>query len=88
MIAAETKKNVISDFARHEKDSGSPEVQIAILTSRIKEVSDHLKGHKLDHHSRRGLIQMVNRRNRLLKYLARTDREKYLETIGRLGLRK
>lgn len=87
-ITAEKKSGVISDFKRHETDSGSPEVQIALLTTRIKEVAEHLKTHKQDNHSRRGLVLMVGKRNRLLRYLARTNRASYLETIQRLGLRK
>ncbi len=78
----------ITDFKRHESDCGSPEVQIASLTGRIKELNEHLKDHKHDNHSRRGLILMVGKRNRLLKYLARTNREAYQNTIKKLGLRK
>lgn len=78
----------ISEHRRHEKDSGSPEVQIALLTSRIEELSQHTQAHKKDHHSRRGLTLMVGRRNRLLKYLSREDHSKYQALIGRLGLRK
>lgn len=77
-----------TDFKRHEADCGSPEVQIASLTGRIKELNEHLKDHKHDNHSRRGLILMVGKRNRLLKYLARTNREAYQNTIKKLGLRK
>ncbi len=87
-IASAKKNEVISEHRRHEKDSGSPEVQIAILTARIKEVSEHLRANKKDFHSRRGLILMVSRRNRLLRYLARNDRDGYLKTIQALGLRK
>lgn len=75
-------------YRRHEKDSGSPEVQIALLTERIKQVSGHLSGHDKDHHGRRGLVLMVGRRNKLLKYLARTNPEDYQKLISRLGLRK
>ncbi|MEO0512953.1 MAG: 30S ribosomal protein S15 [Planctomycetota bacterium] len=85
-VAAKTK--VIEDARREEKDTGSPEVQISILTARILHLAEHLRDHKQDKHSRRGLLKMVGRRNRLLRYLARTDRDKYLETIKRLGLRK
>ncbi len=88
MIAAEAKQKVIGESARHEGDSGSPEVQIAILTARIRELSEHLKVHRKDFHSRRGLILMVGKRNKLLRYLARTDRPRYLETLQKLGLRK
>ena len=88
MIAAEAKQKVIGDHSRHDGDSGSPEVQIAILTARIRELSEHLKVHRKDFHSRRGLILMVGKRNKLLRYLARTDRPRYLETLKKLGLRK
>ncbi len=88
MIAAEKKQQVMGEHRRHESDSGSPEVQIAILTARIKEVAEHLKQHKHDFHSRRGLVMMVGKRNRLLRYLKRTDRNRYLDTIKKLGLRK
>ena len=87
-LAPETKEAVIKDFARDGSDTGSPEVQIALLTSRIKQVATHLRAHKQDNHNRRGLVQMVSRRNKLLRYLARTNPEKYRETIKRLGLRK
>lgn len=87
-ISAETKAATIKSFRRHETDSGSPETQIAILTDRIKSLSGHLQQHRKDVHSRRGLLMMVSRRNRLLRYLARTNHEKYTETIQRLGLRK
>ena len=75
-------------YRRHEKDSGSPEVQIAMLTERIIQVSGHLSGHDKDNHSRRGLIMMVGKRNKLLKYLAKTNPDGYQKLIGRLGLRK
>ena len=87
-IAAEAKTSIISDYRRHDTDAGSPEVQIAILTSRIAELTEHLKEHRKDFASRRGLLMMVGKRNRLLRYLARTDRERYQELIKRLGLRK
>ncbi len=87
-LAAEHQRQVVTDFATHEGDTGSPEVQVALLTARIKELSDHLKDHKHDHHSRRGLIMMVGKRNRLLRYLSRTDRSRYTALIQRLGLRK
>lgn len=86
--AAETRKQIVTDFARKEGDTGSPEVQIALLTGRIKQVSEHLRSHRKDVHTRRGLIMMVSKRNRLLRYLARTNRDRYLDTIQRLGLRK
>ncbi|MHB1158683.1 MAG: 30S ribosomal protein S15 [Phycisphaerales bacterium] len=88
VLATAIKKQVIKDYQRSETDSGSSEVQIALLTSRINELTEHLKTHKADHHCRRGLVLMVGRRNRLLRYLHRTERTKYLEIIGRLGLRK
>jgi small subunit ribosomal protein S15 len=88
MIAAEVKKKVVSEYKIHDKDSGSPEVQIALLTSRINELTEHLKTHKKDHSSRRGLLKMVGKRNALLKYLTRQDRARYLAIIGKLGLRK
>ena len=87
-IALERRKKVVSDYRTHDKDSGSPEVQIAMLSERITVLSDHLKGHVKDHHSRRGLIQMVGKRNRLLAYLHRTNPDSYTAIIGRLGLRK
>ncbi len=87
-ITAEKKAQIIQDFRRDEKDSGSPEVQVAILTERINNLTQHLRDHKHDFASRRGLLQMVSTRNRLLRYLARTDRPAYQKLIGRLGLRK
>lgn len=88
MILAEDKQQVIQESRRHDSDSGSPEVQISILTQRIKEVATHLRENRQDHHSRRGLVMMVAKRNRLLRYLQRTNRDAYLATIQRLGLRK
>ena len=87
-IAAEAKTQIVSDFKIHDKDTGSPEVQIALLTRRITELTEHLKTHKKDHSSRRGLLKMVGKRNSLLKYLTREDRTRYQQIIGRLGLRK
>lgn len=87
-LAAPIKKQVIADFRVHEKDSGSPEVQIALLTKRINELTEHLKTHKKDFSSRRGLLKMVGNRNSLLKYLMREDRGRYQATITKLGLRK
>jgi small subunit ribosomal protein S15 len=87
-IALEDRQKVVTDYRTHETDTGSPEVQIAMLTTKIQALSDHLKDHAKDHHSRRGLIMMVGKRNRLLRYLARNDRERYQSVIGRLGLRK
>ena len=88
MIAVEKKKTVIDANRNHDKDTGSPEVQIAILTERIAELNDHLKTHKKDFSSRRGLLKMVGKRNGLLKYLTMTDRERYQKIINKLGLRK
>ncbi|MCZ6493214.1 MAG: 30S ribosomal protein S15 [Planctomycetota bacterium] len=87
-LAAQLRQTLIKDFQRHEGDTGSPEVQVAILTNRMRELSEHLKAQKHDFASRRGLVLMVGKRNRLLKYLARTDRAAYLALIKRLGLRK
>ncbi|MBX3365502.1 MAG: 30S ribosomal protein S15 [Phycisphaeraceae bacterium] len=88
MISAEKRKNAVKTFARHDTDTGSPEVQISVLTERIKDLAEHIRSNRLDFHSRRGLVQMVSKRNKLLRYLARTDAAKYQETIKRLGLRK
>jgi small subunit ribosomal protein S15 len=87
-MTAEAKTQVLSDYKIHEKDTGSPEVQIALLTKRIVELTDHLRTHKKDHSSRRGLLKMVSKRNSLLKYLTREDRSRYQQIIARLGLRK
>ena len=87
-LTAEKRNEVREQFGRDAKDSGSPEVQIAMLTEKINHLQPHMRQHRQDHASRRGLLTMVSQRNKLLKYLARTDRPKYLETIGRLGLRK
>jgi small subunit ribosomal protein S15 len=87
-IALEQRQKVVSDYRTHEKDTGSPEVQIAMLTEKILALADHLRTHAKDHHSRRGLIMMVGKRNRLLRYLAASDRQRYQTLIGRLGLRK
>lgn len=87
-IKVEAKNQIVSEYKIHEKDTGSPEVQIALLTRRITELTEHLKTHKKDHSSRRGLLKMVGQRNSLLKYLTREDRTRYQQIIGRLGLRK
>ena len=87
-LVKDDKSQVIADYRRSESDTGSPEVQIAVLSRRISELTEHLKTHKEDHHSRRGLLQMVGRRRRLLDYLKREDIERYRELIGRLGLRR
>lgn len=88
MITKEKKDAAISKFARSKSDVGSPEVQVSILTDRIKEVTEHVKEHKHDFMARRGLMQMVGRRKKLLKYLERTDFDLYKKTITKLGLRK
>jgi small subunit ribosomal protein S15 len=88
MLTAEQKTTVLQSHRRDEKDSGSPEVQIAMLTTRIKQLTEHLRTHAKDHSSRRGLLGMVHRRNSLLKYLARVNRPAYQELITKLGLRK
>lgn len=84
----ERKQEVIGDYKRGEKDTGSPEIQIALLTSRISELTGHLKSHKKDYASRRGLLMMVSRRRRLLDYLKRVNPERYLDIIRRLEIRK
>ena len=87
-ITAERKQDVINEYATKDGDTGSPEVQIAILTERITNLTDHLKTHKKDHHSRRGLLMMVGQRRRLLDYLKSKKSERYDELIKRLGLRR
>jgi small subunit ribosomal protein S15 len=82
------KEEIITGFRLHDTDTGSPEVQIALLTERINSLTDHLREHRHDHHSRRGLLQMVGRRRRLLAYLSKKDVDRYRATISRLGLRK
>ena len=87
-LATDVKSQVISDYKQHEKDSGSTEVQVAILSFRIKQLTEHFKTHKKDHHSRRGLLGMVARRRRLLNYLIRKDPNKYQSLIQSLGVRR
>jgi small subunit ribosomal protein S15 len=87
-LASETKKTIMSDYATVDGDTGSPEVQIAMLSRRISDLTEHLRTHKHDHHSRRGLLLLVGRRRRLLKYLASTDITRYRTLIERLGLRR
>lgn len=87
-VTPEKRTELITSFRRHEKDSGSAEIQIALLSERISQLTEHLKGHVKDHSSRRGLLKMVGKRSALLKYLQKNEREKYLATIQRLGLRK
>jgi len=82
------KSEIIERFRTHDSDTGSPEVQIALLTDRIVHLTEHFKVHKQDHHGRRGLLQMVGRRRRLLNYLRKSDVERYRSTVERLGLRK
>ncbi len=84
----EAKAGLIENYRTHEQDTGSPEVQIALLTTRIQEVTGHLQDNKKDHAARRGLLKMVGRRTSLLRYLTRTDRARYKNVIARLGLRK
>jgi len=86
-LTGDKKTNIISEYRTHELDTGSPEVQIALLTTRINQLSEHLKEHKKDHHSRRGLLIMIGRRNRLLTYLSNKDIERYRALISRLGIR-
>jgi small subunit ribosomal protein S15 len=87
-ITATKKKQIVQDYKVHDKDTGSPEVQIALLTTRIEQLRQHFDSHKKDHSSRRGLLKLVSRRNQLLKYLTREDRTRYQQVIQRLGLRK
>lgn len=88
MLTQEKKQGIIKEHAIHEGDTGSPEVQIAVLTARIQYLTEHLKEHKKDHHSRRGLLKMVGHRRRLLGYLYKTDIERYRAIITKLNLRK
>ncbi len=88
MISKEKKTAIINEYARFEGDTGSPEVQIAVLTARIAELTEHLKSNKKDHHSRRGLLKMVGKRRGLLDYLKKTDIEGYRALIEKLGIRK
>ena len=88
MLATEKKQEIINEFKKHESDTGSPEVQVALLTERINHLSGHLKEHSKDHTSRRGLLQMVGRRSELLKYLSSRDNDRYKKLINKLGIRK
>ena len=88
MITKEMKEQIIKDYGRTEGDTGSPEVQVAILTERIAELTEHLKVNQKDHHSRRGLLKMVGKRRALLEYLKKNDIESYRNLIARLGIRK
>jgi small subunit ribosomal protein S15 len=87
-LLKEAKSELIKQYQQHDKDSGSPEVQIAVLTTRITYLTEHFKSHKKDHHSRRGLLQLVGRRRRLLDYLRGVDDGRYRAVIDRLGIRK
>ena len=88
MISKEKKKSIVEEFGLHEKDTGSPEVQIALLTQDIGNLTEHLKFHRKDHHSRRGLLMKVGQRRRLLNYLKKEDVERYRNIIKKLGLRR
>jgi len=88
MITQPAKQKIIAEYATHEGDTGSPEVQIAVLTHRILDLTEHFKTHKKDHSSRRGLLKMVGQRSSLLKYLMKSNRDRYSTIISRLGLRK
>lgn len=88
MLTKQVKESVITDFETHQGDTGSPEVQVALLTKRINDLTEHLKIHRKDHASRRGLLQMVGTRSALLKYVSKKDVKRYQEIISRLGLRK
>jgi len=87
-LDTQNKKTILTEYGLHESDTGSPEAQVALLTRRISDLTEHLKVHKHDHHSRRGLLLLVGRRRRLLQYVARVDVERYRTLIGRLGLRR
>ncbi len=88
MLTKQEKESVITEYETHQGDTGSPEVQIALLTKRINDLTEHLKTHRKDHASRRGLLQMVGTRSALLKYVSRKDVKRYQQIIARLGLRK
>ena len=87
-LASDVKQQILSDYATADGDTGSPEVQVAMLSRRISDLTEHLRTHKHDHHSRRGLLLLVGRRRRLLQYLAKTDITRYRSLIERLGLRR
>jgi small subunit ribosomal protein S15 len=88
MLSTNKKQQIVSEFETHEGDTGSPEVQVALLTTKINELTDHLKTHKKDHSSRRGLLKMVSKRASLLKYVRNSDMARYKQIISKLGLRK
>jgi small subunit ribosomal protein S15 len=87
-LSSEDKSKIVADYARGEQDTGSPEVQVALLSARISELTEHFGEHKKDHHSRQGLLKMVNKRRKLLDYLKEKDQDRYRELISRLGLRR
>jgi small subunit ribosomal protein S15 len=87
-LAKETKAQILTDFRSHDSDTGSSQIQVALLSKRINELTDHFKTHKKDNHSRRGLLKMVSQRRSLLDYMKRTDIERYHEVVARLGLRR
>ncbi|HNS97335.1 MAG TPA: 30S ribosomal protein S15 [Polyangiaceae bacterium] len=87
-LTAESKNNIVATYRRHETDTGSPEVQIALITKRITYLAEHFKNHSKDHHSRRGLLKLVGKRRRLLDYLKRKDMDRYRKVVADLGLRK
>jgi small subunit ribosomal protein S15 len=87
-LSSEAKQGIVADYARGEGDTGSPEVQVALLSKRIAELTEHFGEHKKDHHSRQGLLKMVNKRRKLLDYLKSKDQDRYRELISRLGLRR
>ena len=88
MITAEKKQELVKTFKQHDKDTGSPEVQVALITERMAYLNEHFKTHKKDHHSRRGLLKLVGQRRRLLDYLHKTDEGRYKALIDKLGIRK
>ena len=87
-LAKEAKTEIIGEYRKHATDTGSPEVQVALLTKRINDLTEHFKGHSKDNHSRRGLLKLVSQRRRLLDYLRHKDADRYREVISRLGIRK
>ena len=87
-LTSENKSSIVADYARDEEDTGSPEVQVALLSARISELTEHFGEHKKDHHSRQGLLKMVNKRRKLLDYLKKKDQNRYRELISRLGPRR
>jgi len=87
-LSSENKSKIVAEYSRGENDTGSPEVQVALLSARISELTEHFGEHKKDHHSRQGLLKMVNKRRKLLDYLKENDQDRYRELISRLGLRR